>query len=55
MSKRTLITIFGGVVILLPFLGLPNSISTPVYVLMGAGVIFIARSGSKKKVQLPKN
>lgn len=55
MSKRTLITIFGGVVILLPFLGLPNSISTPIYVLMGAGVIFIARSGSKKKVHLPKN
>ena len=51
MSKKTLITILGIVVIILPFLGLPNSLSTPMYVIFGAGVIFIARTGSKKKVK----
>jgi VIT1/CCC1 family predicted Fe2+/Mn2+ transporter len=50
MSKKTLITIFGGIIIILPFLGLPNSISTPIFVLVGVGVIFIARTGTKKKV-----
>lgn len=49
MSKKTLITIFGAVIIFLPFLGLPNSLSTPVFVLLGVGIIFIARTGTKKK------
>jgi VIT1/CCC1 family predicted Fe2+/Mn2+ transporter len=50
MSKRTFITILGALVIVLPFLGLPNSFSTPIFVILGAGIIYIARSGSKKKV-----
>ena len=49
MSKKTIITVLGSLVIVLPFLGLPNSISTPIFVLLGAGVIFIARTGTKKK------
>jgi VIT1/CCC1 family predicted Fe2+/Mn2+ transporter len=50
MSKKTLITIFGAIIILLPFLGLPNSISTPIFVLVGVGIIFIARTGTRKKI-----
>jgi VIT1/CCC1 family predicted Fe2+/Mn2+ transporter len=53
MSKRTIITILGSMVIILPFLGLPNSVSTPIFVLVGAGVIYIARTGTKKKVIPP--
>ena len=56
MSKKTLITILGGIVIVLPFVGLPNSFSTPIFVLLGMGVIFIARSGAKKKkLQVTEN
>jgi predicted membrane channel-forming protein YqfA (hemolysin III family) len=50
MSKRDLISLFGTMVILLPFLGLPNSISTPIFVILGLLIIFIARSATKKKV-----
>jgi VIT1/CCC1 family predicted Fe2+/Mn2+ transporter len=50
MSKRTIITILGALVIVLPFLGLPNSLSTPILVFLGLGVIYIARSSTKKKV-----
>jgi VIT1/CCC1 family predicted Fe2+/Mn2+ transporter len=49
MSKKTLVTILGAIIIVLPFLGLPNSISTPIFVLVGAGIIFIARTGTRKK------
>lgn len=52
MSKKTLITILGTIVVVLPFLGLPNSLSTPIYVFLGAGIIFIARTGAKKKIIL---
>lgn len=52
MSKRTFITILGSMVIILPFLGLPNSLSTPIFVIVGAGIIFIARSSTKKKIPL---
>lgn len=55
MSKKTLITIFGSLVIIVPFLGLPNSFSTPLFVLLGIGVIFIARTGSKKRKMLMQN
>jgi VIT1/CCC1 family predicted Fe2+/Mn2+ transporter len=50
MSKRTLITILGSLVIVLPFFGVPGSFSAPIFVLLGAGVIFIARTGKKKVV-----
>lgn len=49
MSKKTIITILGAIVIVLPFLGFPNSLSTPIFVLTGLGIIFIARTASKKK------
>jgi VIT1/CCC1 family predicted Fe2+/Mn2+ transporter len=48
MSKRTLITILGSLIIILPFLGVPGSFSAPIFVLLGAGIIFIARTGKKK-------
>lgn len=54
MSKKTLVTILGAVVVVLPFLGLPNSISTPLFVLSGLGIIYIARVG-KRKVEGQKN
>lgn len=50
MSKRTIITVFGSLVIILPFLGIPNSISTPIFVILGAGIIYIARTGTRKRV-----
>jgi uncharacterized membrane protein YbaN (DUF454 family) len=49
MSKKTVITILGAIVIVLPFLGFPSSLSTPIFVLVGLGIIFIARSSTKKK------
>ncbi len=49
MSKKTIITILGALVIILPFLSLPYSLSTPIFVLIGIGIIFIARTASKKK------
>lgn len=51
MSKKTLITILGSLVIVIPFLGLPHSLSTPIFVVVGGGIIFIARSATKKKIQ----
>lgn len=51
MSKKTLITVFGAIVIVLPFFGFPNSLSTPVFVIVGAGIIYIARVGTKKKIR----
>jgi hypothetical protein len=53
MSKKSLVTVLGGVVVVLPFIGLPNSISTPIFVLCGVGIICIARIG-KKKVEIHK-
>lgn len=53
MSKKTIITILGSIIIVLPFLGLPSSISTPIFVFLGAGVIFIARTGTRKR-NLPR-
>lgn len=53
MSKKTLVTILGVVVVLVPFLGLPNSISTPIFVIAGLGIVYIARVG-KRKVDNPK-
>ena len=50
MSKKTIITVLGLIVIVLPFLGMPDSITTPVFVILGVGVIFVARVGSKKKI-----
>jgi hypothetical protein len=52
MSKKTLVTILGGTVIVLPFLGFPSSVTTPIYVLVGMGIIYIARAGGKKKVHV---
>jgi len=49
MSKKTLVTVLSILVILLPFVGLPNSLSTPLYVLLGIGIMFIARSGRRKQ------
>jgi VIT1/CCC1 family predicted Fe2+/Mn2+ transporter len=49
MSKKTLVTILGSLVVVLPFVGLPNAISTPVFVLCGLGIVYIARAGKKKK------
>jgi len=49
MSKKTVITILGAIVIVLPFLGFPSSLSTPIFVLVGLGIIFIARSATKKR------
>jgi len=51
MSKKTIITILGALVIILPFLSLPYSLSTPIFVLIGIGIIFIARTAGKKKIQ----
>jgi hypothetical protein len=48
MSKKTIVTILGSVVIVLPFIGLPNSISTPIFVVAGVGIIYIARVGKRK-------
>jgi hypothetical protein len=48
MSKKTLVTILGCVVVVLPFLGLPGSISTPIFVLCGVGIVYVARVGKKK-------
>ena len=50
MSKKTLVTILGVSVVLLPFLGLPASFTVPLFVLIGLGIVYIARSGVKKKV-----
>lgn len=48
MSKKTIVTILGTVVVILPFLGLPNSVTTPMFVVCGVGIIYIARIGKKK-------
>jgi hypothetical protein len=48
MSKKTIVTVLGAVVVVLPFLGLPNSISTPIFILCGIGIIYIARVGKRK-------
>ena len=49
MNKKTIVTILGVVVLVLPFLGFPNSVSTPIFFLSGLGIIFIVRSVSRKK------
>lgn len=48
MSKKTIVTILGSIVVVLPFLGLPESVSTPIFVLAGVGIIYIARVGKRK-------
>ncbi len=54
MTKKTMITVLGGIVMVLPFIGFPNSVATPIFFLCGLGVIFIVRSVSKKKATLPQ-
>jgi hypothetical protein len=51
MSKKTFITVFGIIVALTPFLGLPNILQTPMLFIVGISIIIIARSGSKKSVK----
>ncbi len=50
MSKKSIVTILAGVVVVLPFVGLPASVSTVIFVCAGLGIIYIARVGGKKKI-----
>lgn len=49
MTKKTIITILAVIVMVVPFVGFPNSVTTPIFFLCGLGIIFVARSGVKKK------
>ena len=48
MSKKSLVTVLAIIVVVLPFVGLPMSVSTIVFVIAGLGIIYIARSGGRK-------
>ncbi len=53
MTKKTMITVLGVIVMVLPFLGFPNSVSTPILFLCGLGIIFIVRTIPKKRISQP--
>lgn len=52
MSKRTIITVLSSLIILSQFVGLPKSILSPVIIVLSLIIIYVARSGVKKKVSI---
>lgn len=41
MSKNSLILFFGGLVIIVPFLGLPSAWKTIIFALLGVGIVIV--------------
>jgi uncharacterized membrane protein len=54
MSKKTIITICGCLTMIVPLIGLFIVIEKPLLFVVGAVTIYIARTATKKKVDIRK-